>query len=100
MAINAMGEVEREGKEVLTGSADLAADGTLAVSTPFARIDSVSAIVVGSSAPTTVAFSYAFSGGTVTIHGWKATASGDTTQIASDAEETIAYTIIGRRWRG
>lgn len=93
----ALAEHDREGKELLIHEADLPADGSMEIDTPFADIDSVHATVKQGTAPTTTVFSYAVSGNTVTLHGWKVTGTADTTLIASDGGETVNVQIIGRR---
>lgn len=99
MALNAVGEAERTGKELLTLTAAFPANGILVVPTPFANIDSVSAMINLVTAPVTSNFSWLFTGGVLSIRGWKVTAAGDTTLIASDATETVSVTVIGRRRR-
>lgn len=97
MSLNALGEAVRQGKEALCGSGALSAAGVLAVTTPFAQIDAVVATVNSSTAPETVSLSYSISGNVVSIRGWKVTAVDDATLIASDAEESVSYIILGRR---
>lgn len=96
MSLNAMAEAVRQGKAVLCGNGTFLAGGTLAVLTEFATVDSVVATINKATAPTTRAITFDVSGATVTLRGWKATAAGDTTLIASDATEDVYYTIIGR----
>ncbi len=93
----AVAEAVREGKEVLVEEGTLDTSGELAISTPFANIDSVVATVKKATAPTTIALSYGVSGNDVTVYGWKATAANDVTLIASDANETVSVVVIGRR---
>ncbi len=93
----AVGEAARQGKEVLCKTAALAANGTLVVATPFATIDSVNINVKKATAPTTSVCTWNFTGGVLTVYGWKATNSSTTTLIASDAQETVSVTVIGRR---
>lgn len=96
---NALAEAVRQGKEILAEEAALDASGELVISTPFATIDSVTALVKKATAPTTIALTSSVDGNDVTVHGWKATASGDVTLIASDAEETVYVVVVGRRRR-
>lgn len=94
----AVAENERQGKELKCGIGALAAvTGILAITTEFDTIDSVVATVQKATAPTTSALTYSVSGSTVTIHGWMATAADDTALIASTAEESVSYIIMGRR---
>lgn len=93
----ALAEHDRQGKELMIHEAALPADGSLEIDTDFAVIDGVYATVKQATAPTTTVLTYAVSGNTVTVYGWAATASGDTTLVASDGEETINVQIIGRR---
>lgn len=97
MAINALAEIVRQGKGVICGQAAFPANGILAVSTGLATIDGVSASIVKATAPTTSVVTWTFAGGVVTFRGWMPTAAGTTTLIASTAQETVNYTIIGRR---
>lgn len=93
----ALAEKDREGKEVYVKEGALDSSGQLAISPGFSTIDAVSALVKKSSAPTTQQLSWEVSGGTVTVYGWEATASGDTALTATSSQETVSVTIIGRR---
>jgi len=97
MALNALAEAVRQGKAVQCENGSLDSSGELAIATEFATIDSVVATVNKATAPTTSQLTYSVSGSTVTIHGWKATATADTALIASDANEDVSVVIIGRR---
>lgn len=97
MAINAVGEYDRQGKEVVTGSVALDGTNPTPVATGFATIDDVQVSIKGTSAPTTTVVTWDASGSTVNLYGWKVTGTADTTLIASDGTETVSYTIIGRR---
>lgn len=87
----ALAEADRDGKEVIAGSGDLDNNGQLEVETPFANVDAVVANVESSSAPDAVSLTWSVSGATVTLHGWTSAPA------ASTANETVSYTIIGRR---
>lgn len=97
MTINAVGEAERQGKELVTG--ETAVTASVEIDTPFATIDSVSITLKTGSAPGSGSsvFTYDVSGNTVTIYAWKVTSSADNTLIAGTSEVTVGYTIIGRR---
>lgn len=99
MAINAVGEAERTGKELIAGEAAVTA--SVAITTPFRYIDSVAVTLKTGTAPgvNSSVFTYNVSGNVVTIYAWKVTASGDATLIAGTTEATVGYTIIGRRDR-
>jgi hypothetical protein len=99
MALNAVAEIRRQGKGLMCFEGAFAANGLLAIPTGLATIDSVAVTIkkAAATAPETVATTWAFAGGTVTIKGWKVTAVDDNTLIASDAEETASVTIYGRR---
>lgn len=99
MAINAVGEYNREGKEILTGTVALDGSNPTPVTTGFATIDHVDIQLTGSSAPgvSTTTFSWEAVGNVVNIYAWKPTGSGNATLIASDGTETVSYCIYGRR---
>lgn len=97
MALFGLGEVVRNGKKLVVVKGTLDGAGLLVVNTPFSVIEAASATVEKATAPTTSAITYDISGNTVTIRGWKATAAGDTTLIASDAGEDVSVMIFGRR---
>jgi len=100
MAINAIGETNRQGKEIITITGTFPVNGILVASpVPYDTIDAVNVTVNQATAPTTSTFTWNFTGGVLSVYAWKATAAGDTTLIASDAEETASITIIGRRRR-
>ena len=94
---NALAEAVRQGKQVQVENGALDASGLLVITTGFATIDSVQATVEKATAPTTSQLTFSVSGSTVTIRGWKATATADTALIASDALEDVSVVIVGRR---
>ena len=94
----ALAEADREGKEVMVASGSLNASGQLEIDTPFATIDHVGATVAEqSTAPTTAVITYDVDGSAVTLYAWAATATADTALVASDGEESVTVTVIGRR---
>ncbi len=99
MAVNSVGEYNREGKEILTGTVDLDGTNPTPVDTGFSTIDHVHVALTGDTAPgvSTTTFSWEADGNTVNIYAWKPTGSGNTTLVASDGTETVSYVIIGRR---
>lgn len=101
MAINAVGEYNREGKEILTGTVDLDGANPTPVTTGFTTIDHVHVALTGSTAPgvSTTTFSWEADGNVVNIYAWKPTGSGNATMVASDGTETVSYVIVGRRRR-
>jgi hypothetical protein len=98
MAINAVGELVREGKEIVCGSGDFDASGELEVATGFAHIDAVAWSIESDSAPATTFVTHSVDGGEVTFHAWEPTAADNSALTASNAEMTVSYVIVGRRW--
>lgn len=103
---SALGEVERNGKEVMVGTATFAAGGTVDVSTVFAQVDAVAATLLhtddsGPEVPTVVNISARVDGSTVEFAAWALEDdSGPTGDLELDTSEaSFTYTIIGRRAR-
>lgn len=97
MALNALAEAVRQGKELQCGEATLTA--SVAVETKFATIDAVVVTGKRSTAPgdETSWYTYDVSGNVVTIYGWKTTSGADPTLVAATDSTTVGYIIIGRR---
>lgn len=94
-----IGEVERNGKEVVVGSVELTDDED--ISTPFAQIDHVSITQVTDTAPgvTTTTYTYDVTGSVVTIYAWKPTSTSNPSLVAATDASVVSYEIIGRRAR-
>ncbi len=99
MAVNSVGEIEREGKEIMTGTVDLDGTNPTPVTTKFATISHVHVALTGDTAPgvSTTTFSWEADGNVVNIYAWKPTGSGNATMVASDGTETVSYVIFGIR---
>lgn len=97
MAINAVGEYERQGKEVFCTTGDFDETGELVVTTGFAHIDGISWCLIDDSAPTPLQVTAEIDDNEVVFRAWEATAADNTALVASDAEATISVVIYGRR---
>lgn len=97
MAVNALAEAVRQGKEVLCG--EVAVTDDVAVTTEFATIDAVVITQKIGTAPGDGSsnFSYDVTANVVTIFAWKTTSGSDPTLVAGTVEVDVGYIIIGRR---
>lgn len=101
MAVNALGESVRQGKEVVAQSLAIAA-ASATITTPFQTIDSVAISLNVGTAPAitdSVIFTWTFSNGTLTIFAWKFTSNANPTLVAGTAACTVSVTAVGRRRR-
>lgn len=87
---------QRQGKEVFVDEVTFDSSGQATVSPGLATIDAVLATIKSNSAPTAHMITWSESDGTITLHAWEPTASGDTGLTASDAGETASIVVIGR----
>jgi hypothetical protein len=96
---SALGEVERNGKEIVVGRLELTADET--VSTPFAQIDAVMVMKETDTAPgvTTTTYTFDVDGSDVNIYAWKPTSTSNPSLVAATDASDVSYIIIGRRAR-
>lgn len=98
MAINALAEAERTGKEVLTREVAIATASAV-VTHPFRVIDNVQITRKTSSAPalTSSVFTWQVVGNVLTVYAWRPTSATDPTLIAGNAASTVSVTVTGRR---
>lgn len=98
MAVNALAEAVRQGKEVLTAEVAIATASAV-VSHPFKTIDNVQITRRTSAAPglTSSVFTWDFSAGVLTVYAWRPTGATDPTLIAGNAASTVSVTVTGRR---
>ena len=96
-----MGKIapERKASREFVFSGEVALDGSnpTVVVTPFKTILKAVVSLKSSSAPgvSTSVVSSTWSGGTLSIYGWKPTSSADTTLVASDGTQTVAFVVTG-----
>lgn len=98
MAINALAEAVRQGKEVFTAELSIStASGT--VTTPFRIIDGVFVTRKSSTSPGTGSsvFTWEVSGSVVTVYAWRPTSTTDTTLVAGNSASTVSVIVVGRR---
>lgn len=97
MALSAVGERVRQGKEIETY--ELAVTATVVVPTKFATIDNVQVTQKRSTAPgvATSVYTWNYSAGVLTVYAWKVTSSADNTLIAGTVSSTVSVTVVGRR---
>lgn len=69
--------------------------GVIAFTTPFKSVVCASPRLDITTAPTTSELTYHASAGVVTIYGWKASAAGTTTLVATDGTETVSCVVVG-----
>ena len=85
-------------RKMVYGTVALDGSNPTTVATGLRVIDAVLLSLTGSVAPglSTSSLSYTTSGGTLSIYAWEPTGAGDTTLVASNGTETVAYVVIGR----
>jgi len=85
-------------RKTVYGTVALDGSNPTSVVTGLRVIDHVSLSLTGSVAPglSTSTLSYTVSGGTLNIYAWEPTGAGDTTLVASNGTETVAYVVVGR----
>lgn len=89
----------RGSSEVMIAHGEAALDGSnpTPIATGLTTVIAVALTLSGSAAPGvgTSELTYTISGGTVNVYGWKVTASGDATLIASTGTETFSWIAVG-----
>ena len=82
--------------KIVAGEGTLSS-GSVAIVTGLSTILSAIVTLKDASAPgvTTSVVTYGISGGTVTVYGWKVTASGNATLVAASDADVVSYVIAG-----
>lgn len=84
----------RRGLGVWQGSGALSS-GVVAFATPFKTVVAALPQIDQTTAPTTSEMTYHASAGTVTVYGWKASAAGTTTLVATTGTENVSCVVVG-----
>jgi len=97
LSVNPVSGGALAGLKVVTGEIALDGSNPTPVLTGLTAIVGVSLALKKNSAPGvgTSVVTYDTTGGTLNLYGWKVTASGDATLIASTGTETVGYTVFG-----
>lgn len=94
---NAIGEMSRGGKSIVSAVGQLSPLGILVLETPFAKVDGMVYTIktVAPAPPTTIVCTYEIQSNIITVSGWMPSV-GFMPFIPSNGEEFISVVIVGK----